>query len=140
MKQATRLILIVIVLLVLAGTLAAQDITRLRKIGAVTGYTRINKGLLLDCRDSSQVQLTVLAPDLVRVRVSFAKALPSTDHSWAIAKASWDAVTWTVAETPNDITLSTNELQVVIHRSPLLIDFRSARSGQLLNSDQQPMA
>lgn len=135
-----RLILITIVLLVLPGSVRTQDITRLRKIGPVTSFTRTDKGLLLNCRDNSQVQLSVLAADLVRVRVVPGKALPSLDHSWAIAKESWTDVPWTVAETPNDITLATNELQVVIHRSPLLIDFRDARSGQLLNSDEQPMA
>ena len=135
-----RLIIIVIVLLILPGTLAAQDITRLRKIGPVTSYARTSKGLLLSCRDNSQVQLSVLAPDLIRVRASFAKAIPARDHSWAIAKESWEDVPWTIAETPNDITLTTSELQVVIHRSPLLIDFRDARSGQLLNSDERPMA
>src|SRR5262245_13832395 len=116
-----RLLLIVIVLVVLPATHTAQDITRLRKIGPVTSYTRIDKGLLLNCQDSSQVELSVLAPDLVRVRASFAKALPAKDHSWAIEKTSWVSVPWTVAETPSDITLSTSELQVVIHRSPLLI-------------------
>jgi alpha-glucosidase len=124
-----RLVLIVIVLLVLPGILVAQDITRLRKIGPVTSYTRTDKGLLLKCQDNSQVQLSVLAPDLVRVRVSFAKAIPTQDHSWAIAKESWQDVAWAAAETTNDITLSTSELKVVVHRSPLLIDFRDARSG-----------
>ena len=135
-----RLILIIIVLLVLPGTFVAQDITRLRKIGPVTSFTRTDKGLVLNCRDNSQVQLSVLAPDLIRVRVSFAKAIPTKDHSWAIAKERWQDVAWAAAETANDITLSTSELKVVIHRSPLLIDFRDARSGQLLNSDEQPMA
>ena len=139
-RGARARILVFVVLCVLHGTLAAQDITRLRKIGPVASYTRTTKGLLLNCQDNSQVQITVLAPDLVRVRASFAKALPSLDHSWAIAKASWADVPWTLAETTNDITLATNELQVVIHRSPLLIDFRDPRTGQLLNSDQQPMA
>ena len=135
-----RLILIFAVVLVLPFTFVAQDITRLRKIGPITSYTRIDKGLLLNCRDNSQVQLSVLAPDLIRVRASFAKALPSRDHSWAIAKETWQDVPWTVAETPNEITLSTSEIQVVIHRSPLLIDFHDARTRQLLNSDEQPMA
>ena len=135
-----RLKLIFVVVLVLPVTVVAQDITRLRKIGPVTSYTKIDKGLLINCRDNSQVQLSVLAPDLIRVRASFAKAFPSKDHSWAIAKESWQDVPWTVAETPNEITLSTSELQVVIHRSTLLIDFHDPRTRQLLNSDEQPMA
>lgn len=135
-----RLLLIIIFIVALAGTLAAQDITRLRKIGPVTSFTRSDAGLLLNCQDNSQVQIAVLAPDLIRVRASFAKAMPFRDHSWAIAKESWPQVSWTLNETPQEITVSTSELQVVIHRSPLLIDFRDARSRQLLNADEQPMA
>jgi len=123
-----------------AGTITAQDITRLQKIGPVQSYTKTERGLILNCRDNSQVQLSVLAPDLIRVRASFTRAMPAKDHSWAIAKDNWDSVRWTVADTPQQITLTTSEIEVVIHRSPLLIDFRDARSHELLNADEQPMA
>jgi alpha-glucosidase len=132
MKQLT---LIILIIFTLAGKSAAQDITRLQKIGPVVSYTRTERGLILNCRDNSQVQLSILAPDLIRVRASFTKPIPAKDHSWAIAKDDWVTVRWTVAETPQQITLTTSELEVVINRSPLLIDFRDARTRELLNAD-----
>jgi alpha-glucosidase len=135
-----RLNLLILFICVVVTNVAGQDITRLEKIGPVISFTKTDRGLLLNCRDNSQVQLAVLAPDLIRVRASFTKPLPTKDHSWAIAKSNWDGVPFTVNETPTEITLVTSELEIVIHRSPLLIDFRDARSHELLNSDEQPMA
>ncbi len=72
------------------AAIAAQDITKLEKIGPIVSFTRTEKAVTLTCRDNSQVQLTVLAADLVRVRTSFGKAIPSRDHSWAIEKVVVD--------------------------------------------------
>jgi len=135
-----RLALITVIIFSVAASLAAQDITRLEKIGPVTSFTRTDRGLILNCADNSQVLLAVLAADLVRVRASFTKSLPTKDHSWAIAKDRWDRVPFTVNETATEITLTTSELEVIIHRSPLLIDFRDARSHELLSADEQPLA
>src|ERR1043165_2177717 len=75
------------------------DVTRLDKIGTVTSYVKMEKGITLSCSDNSQVQIIVLAPDLIRVRTSFAKPIPTKDHSWAIAKENWAPSAWTVNET-----------------------------------------
>src|SRR5205807_8555653 len=83
---------------------------------------------------------TVLAPDLIRVRASFAKPIPSKDHSWAIAKEDWETPMWRVTETGESIVMSTAEVEVVVHRSPVLIDFRDARTHETINADEQPMA
>ncbi|HEY6120479.1 MAG TPA: TIM-barrel domain-containing protein [Pyrinomonadaceae bacterium] len=118
----------------------AQDITLLTKIGRVVGFARTNDALVLNCEDHSQVRLTVLAPDLIRIRASFATAIPTRDHSWAIEKTDWPIPPWTLADSAEAITVSTAELEVVIHRTPLLIDFRDARTHELINADEQPMA
>jgi alpha-glucosidase len=127
-------------LFALGLTCVAQDITTLEKIGSVTSFSKNEQGLVLNCRDKSQVALAVLAPDLIRVRASFTKPISARDHSWAIAKENWPTPPWSLNETAESITVATAELQVVIHRSPLLIDFRDARTHALLNSDEQPMA
>ena len=127
-------------LLVLTVSGNAQDITSLEKIGPVTSFTKIEKGITLNCQDKSQVQLIVLAPDLIRVRASFAKPIPAKDHSWAIAKDDWIIPRWQLSETAESIVLATDELEVQVHRSPLLIDFRDARTHALINADEQPMA
>src|SRR6202171_4882638 len=131
-----------ILLCVLSLTLAiqAQDITSLEKIGAVVSFTRSDKGVTFNCRDNSQVQVTVLAPDLVRVRASFAKSIPTRDHSWAVAKENWETPRWGLNETAEAITIATAEIEVVVRRSQLLIDFRDARTHKVINADEQPMA
>jgi alpha-glucosidase len=119
---------------------AAQNIVNgLEPIGPISGFTKTDAAVTFDCRDGSQVRLYVLAPDLVRVRASFRKALPARDHSWAIAKNSWDAVRWNLNESADAFTVSTDELEVVVRRSPLLVEFRDARTHRVINSDARPM-
>jgi hypothetical protein len=116
------------------------DVTRLKKIGPVTNFTKTEKGITLNCLDGSQVQVTVLAPDLIRVRASFTKPIPAKDHSWAIAKNDWATPAWSIIESPDSITIATEQLEAVIQRSPLLIDFRDARTHKIINADEQPMS
>jgi alpha-glucosidase len=127
-------------LLGLSLTIQAQDVTALEKIGSVVSFAKSENSVTFNCRDNSQVQVTVLAPDLIRVRASFAKPIPARDHSWAIAKENWEAPDWNLSETAEAITIATAEVEVVVHRSPLLIDFHDARTHALLNADEQPMA
>jgi alpha-glucosidase len=126
--------------LLLTTSVFAQDITTLEKIGDVVSLIKTEKSVTITCKDKSQVQLTILAPDLVRVRASFTKPIPAKDHSWAVAKNDWSTPRWTVTESQTAITLSTDELEVTIQRSPLLISFRDARTDQLLNADERPMS
>ena len=118
----------------------AQDITGLEKIGSILSVTRAEKTVLLNCRDNSQVQVTVLAPDLVRVRASFGKPLPARDHSWAIEKTSWTTPRWSLSETTDAVVIATDEIEVVVRRSPLLIEFRDLKTRKVINADEQPMA
>lgn len=118
----------------------AQDITTLEKIGPVVRFERTEKAVTLHCQDNSQVRLTILAPDLIRVRAAFAKPIPTRDHSWAIAKENWDTPRWNLTETSDSITITTDEIEVVVRRSPLLIEFRDARTRQVLNADERPMS
>jgi alpha-glucosidase len=140
LRSITKPAAILLCLFGLAFSIQAQDISSLEKIGPVTSFSKNELGVVLNCQDKSQVRLTVLAADLIRVRASFTKPIPARDHSWAIAKENWPAPSWSLNETADSITIATAELEVVIHRSPLLIDFRDARTHVLLNSDEQPMA
>jgi alpha-glucosidase len=118
----------------------AQDITTLEKIGPIASFTRTQNAVTLTCRDNSQVQLTVLAPDLVRVRTAFGKPIPARDHSWAIDKTEWPGTAWSVSSTNEAISIRTDELEVFVRRDPLLIEFRDAKTGRIINADEQPMA
>jgi alpha-glucosidase len=124
----------------LAVSAFAQDVSQLDKIGDVVRVTKTDKAIVINCADQSQVQLTILAPDLIRVRTSFAQPLPQKDHSWAIARQDWTTPAWTLRESSQELVIATDELEVVVNRSPLLIDFRDAKTHRSINSDQQPMA
>src|SRR5829696_4907267 len=133
-------LLVIIAILTSSVTAFAQDITTLEQIGPVVSVQRTEKSVTLTCQDNSQVQLTILAPDLIRVRAAFTKPIPTRDHSWAIARNDWSTPRWNLKETSDLITITTDELEVVIRRSPLLVEFRNARTHQLLNADERPMS
>ncbi len=118
----------------------AQDfVGGMESIGPVSSFRKGDDSVTFSCRDGSEVRLSILAPDLVRVRASFGKALPATDHSWAIDKLSWDRINWNVTETPDAVVISTDELEAVVRRSPLLIEFRDAKTKRVINADERPM-
>jgi alpha-glucosidase len=124
----------------LVAVATAQDITKLEKIGSIANFTKSEKSVVFNCQDNSQVQVTVLSADLVRVRASFGKPIPAKDHSWAIAKTEWVTPRWSLSETSEAVLITTDELEVLVRRSPLLVEFRSAKTHAVINSDQQPMA
>src|ERR1043166_3680890 len=132
----------VLCLLSIAVIVEAQEIPvySLEKIGAVKSFVKTDRGITLNCADNSQVQILVLAPDLIRVRAAFAKPLPANDHSWAIAKQDWPTTPWSLTEGADAIRIVTSEIEVVVNRSPLLIDFRDARTHETINADEQPRA
>ena len=85
------------------------------------------------------MQITVLAADLIRVRTVFNKPLPQHDNSWAIANRNWKTTNWNLREETSSVLVTTDEVEVLVNRSPLLIDFRDVRTHAVINADQQPM-
>ena len=118
---------------------AAIDLTGLRSIGPVASFAKSGSAVTLTCTDGSQVRITVLAPDLIRVRAAFLGRLPERDHSWAIEKTSWEVPRWSLTEDPGALRVSTGEVEVVANRSPFRIEFRDLKTHQAINADQQPM-
>src|SRR5437870_13513094 len=141
-KVSIKLILAIASVAMSGSTGYAQEInvSSLEKTGPVTSLVKAERGVTLTCADGSQVQLTVLAPDLIRVRASFTKPLPAHDHSWATARTDWQTTPWQLTETAASITVATAEVEAFVNRSPLLIDFRDARTHETINADEQPMA
>ena len=109
-------------------------------VGDVLSLARHDRGVEIICTDGTTVRLSVLAPDLVRVRARFAAQPEEPDHSWAIARTDWELAPWQVSEDTPSITVTTAELEVVVQRSPLLISFRDPGTGRVINTDARPMA
>ncbi len=126
--------------LLVSSAASAVDLNGLTAIGPLASYTKSADGITITCADQSQVRFQVLAADLIRVRASLGHGLPARDHSWAIAKTSWDVPRWILQEEPNDLVLTTDELELVVHRSPVLVEFRDAATHHVINSDARPMA
>jgi alpha-glucosidase len=126
-------------LLYISTVAAALDLTGLTPIGPLASYTSDRDGVTIVCRDQSQVRISVLSPDLIRVRTSFGQPLPDRDHSWAIAKTTWDVPKWNVKDGSTGLLISTDEIEVAVGRSPLLIEFRDAHTHRPINTDALPM-
>jgi alpha-glucosidase len=128
-------------LLLIICCLSAQsaDLAEFQPIGPVSGISSSASSVVISCQDQSQVRIDLLAPDLVRVRAAYGTTIPEANPSWAIAKTSWDVPRWKLAETKEALEISTDELVVVVHRNPLLIDFVDAKTGHVINADHKPM-
>src|SRR5437879_13918843 len=132
-----RLLTLACYLILVSISTSGQDITGLEKIGPVVSFVKTDKAVTFTCRDNSQVQVIVLAPDLIRVRASFTKPIPAKDHSWAIAKENWATPSWNVIEMPESITVSTSELEQVVYLSPLWIDYLDSSTHETVIVDEQ---
>jgi len=135
----TKLLTSVFCALLGCGGAAAIDLNGLRSIGSVASFVKTDSSVTLICADGSQVRISVLAPDLIRVRAAFLGKLPDRDHSWAIEKTSWNVPQWSLTEDPAALRISTAELEVAVGRSPLQIEFRDVATHQTINADQSPM-
>jgi|HubBroStandDraft_1064217.scaffolds.fasta_scaffold04672_3 alpha-glucosidase len=134
-----KIVLSVLSLVSLCPCAGAIDITGLVGIDPLASYVSTRDTVTIACRDQSQIRFYILAPDLVRVRASFRKPVPGRDHSWAIAKTTWDVPKWSVKEDAGGLLIATEEVEVAVNRSPLLIEFRDAKTHRTINADAVPM-
>lgn len=116
------------------------DFNGLTPIGSAVSHFATVDSITVLCDDRSEVRFEVLAPDLIRVRASFGKPLPERDHSWAIEMTKLDShAKWASKMDPASIVITTDELEVVIQRSPLMVEFRDAKTHKAINSDERPI-
>lgn len=79
------------------------------------------------------VVVSVLAPDLIRVRAVPGRSLPA-DHSYAVIKTDWPASKVNVSSDRNSYSIRTEQLEVRVQLAPFRIAFYDAQ-GQLLSKD-----
>lgn len=101
-------------------------------VGSMTASALEGNQVHLRNRDYA-VTLTVLAPDLIRVRATRG-APPGPDYSYAVAKADWPTVPVEYAGTRQAGTLRTPELEARIQLSPFRLSFYDS-SGRLISKD-----
>jgi alpha-glucosidase len=102
--------------------------------GRVLAWQRHNQRIELTCQNA-MVRIAVLAPDVVRVRVS-PTGLPSAPFSYAIARRdeAWPPVELSVEETPGYLLVRTARLHCRIAKEHLAIAFLDP-DGSVINAD-----
>jgi len=104
-------------------------------LSALTAYESDERAVLLTC-GVPRVQLSLLAPDLVRVRLSKDGQF-GPDHSWAAVKTDWPKVEYTLRDEDSCLELQTSELTIRVAKSPCRLSFFN-RSGELISEDYKP--
>ena len=123
---------IILPFLVLAASVSLR--AQWHTLGTLDSY-RVEENQIILSSGSSVVQLTLLAPDLVRVRLAPTGAF-GPDYSWAVIKTDWPTVKPEVIESNENLRIVTPELEVVVQRRPLRLSFID-RQGHLLNRDDE---
>jgi alpha-glucosidase len=99
-------------------------------------------GVRVSCADGSSVQLSFLAPDVVRVRTVFGGQNDEWQHSWAVDRPAerWPAVRTEYIEQNDVCILRSDEVEVRIQRAPVLLSLVDRRTGVAFFSEASPMA
>ena len=79
------------------------------------------------------VAITVLAPDIVRIRAVQGRTFPP-DHSYAVIKADWSTVQVQTTSVGNVRSIRTSQLEVRVQLSPFRVAFYDPQ-GKLLTKD-----
>ena len=83
------------------------------------------------------VQLSVLAPGIVRVRAEQGSSF-GPDYSWAVIKKDWPAVHVEVSQSPNQEVIKTGTLEIHAQLSPFRLSIDDA-SGRPISKDSDDL-
>ncbi len=87
--------------------------------------------------DKATVVITVLAPDVVRVRAVAGRSLPP-DHSYAVVKTDWPAVKVESTSNGNLQSIRTDQMEVRVQLSPFRVAFYDTTGPPAFERRRQP--
>jgi len=122
------LLLLAFCLLFLAGSAVAEW----QSVGAMTPSEPQGNRITFHSRQATVV-VTVLAPDLVRVRMTQGTS-PGPDYSYAVAKTDWPKIAPQFMVGQDSRVIRTSELEVRIQLSPFLLSVYDPQ-GRLISKD-----
>jgi alpha-glucosidase len=122
-----RSIQLLIVLLAFTFPLLAEW----QSVGALAASAPRENQITFSSTQAS-VTITVLAPDLVRVRMTHGTAAP--DRSWAVIKHDWPATHVEFSGDQNERMIRTPELEIRVKLSPFRLAFYDSK-GRLISKD-----
>jgi len=103
-----------------------------QSVGNVDSTSRSSNQFTFFCGPAT-VQLSVLAPDLVRIRLAQSGSFQD-DFSWAVVMSDWVPIEVTVSESSRNLEIDTRELRIVASKAPFRVSFFDMR-GELINRD-----
>jgi alpha-glucosidase len=103
-----------------------------RSLGPVTGVDSSSGGLLISA-EPAKIQISVLAPDVIRIRMSKDGSF-SPDSSWSVVERSSGDTHFTVKRTAAYVEIATSRLKLIVQRSPCRLSMYDS-AGILLNRD-----
>jgi alpha-glucosidase len=116
--------------LLLAALVAATAQAEWHSIGNVTG-SQVEGSRIAFHTEHAIVQVSVLAPDVVRVRMAHGTSL-GPDDSWAVVKKQWPAVHVESSRTTNEEVIRTGKLAIHVRLSPFRLSFEDV-SGRTIS-------
>jgi alpha-glucosidase len=122
--------------LLLAVVAAAAAQAEWHSIGKVTG-SQVEANEITFHTEHAIVRVTVLAPDIVRVRMAQGASF-GPDYSWAVVKKEWPATHVEVSHTANQEVIKTGRLEVHANLSPFRLSFYDA-AGRLISKDSDDL-
>jgi len=96
----------------------------------VTRFARESDGVVFTLR-SGTLRVQVCSDSIVHVLYS-AKGTSSSYSDFVVVKKEWPHTDWSVQSTPDDVTLTTAALKVVVGRNDSSITYRTIDGAQLL--------
>ena len=133
MKRVIGRFLQVLLLAAVAATAARAE---WHSIGKVTG-TQVEGSRITFHTAHAIVQVSVLAPGIVRVRMAPGSTF-GPDYSWAVVKKQWPAVHVELSHAPNMEVIRTGKLEIHARLSPFRLSFDDA-AGQTISKDSEDL-
>jgi alpha-glucosidase len=127
---------IAVLLVALASAQAASVFAGWTTLGAFPAPERSGQSLLFK-NEQSVASVTVLAPDIVRVRVSPTKAL-GRDHSYAVVTRDFGDTGATFQVGAEQSVVATQALRVTVTHAPFRVAFATA-AGESLDEDDKEL-
>jgi alpha-glucosidase len=125
-------------LFAVAATYAPALAEGWQHIGTVHHVEKLPDGVELSA-GNAKVRITAFRDGVIRVRVAPQGAFPK-DYSWAVIETS-EVPPVRVEDTKDDVRLLTGSVNVIIHKSPLLISFSDSQGRVVLEDEPTlPMA
>ncbi len=119
-------------LFVLLLVVSISAFSQWQSVGNVDSFSSNDNEITIHA-GSSILRVTVLTSDLVRIRLASEGMFPP-DQSYAVVKTEWPNVEVQVSDSSDKITISTQELLLIIKKKPLRLTFLD-KAGNIINED-----